>query len=54
MWDLDQKIVQEMDIENAGWTIYKDDGWTVSVNGLDDVEEIPNILQIFTLKLNGR
>ena len=48
MGELDQEIVQEFsrrDIETTGWTLYRDDGWTVALNGLDDVEAIEDILQ---------
>ena len=48
MGELDQEIVQEFsrrDIETTGWTIYRDDGWTVALNGLDDVPAIEDILQ---------
>ena len=48
MGELDQEIVQEFsrrDIETTGWTIYRDDGWTVALNGLDDVPGIEEVLQ---------
>ena len=32
-------------METTGWTLYRDDGWTVALNGLEDVETIENILQ---------
>ena len=48
MGELDQEIVQQFarrGVETTGWTLYRDDGWTVALNGLEDVETIENILQ---------
>jgi hypothetical protein len=48
MGELDQEIVQELDrrgIETTGWTLYRDDGWMVALDGLTDMADIENILQ---------
>ena len=29
----------------TGWTIYRDDGWMVALNGMEDVPVIEDILQ---------
>ena len=48
MGELDQEVVQELDrrgIETTGWTLYRDDGWMVALDGLTDMPDIENILQ---------
>ena len=48
MGELDKIMVeklQEANVENTGWTIFRDDGWLVATNGLDDVPVVENILQ---------
>ena len=44
--ELDLEIVQQRrEVETTGWTLYRDDGWMVALNGLDDVQTIEDILQ---------
>ena len=48
MGELDKVMVEklvEANVENTGWTIYRDDGWLVATNGLEDVPIVENILQ---------
>ena len=48
MGELDKTFVQqfeEKNIETTGWTIYRDDGWTVALNGIGDVPVIEDVLQ---------
>jgi hypothetical protein len=48
MGELDKTVVQqfeEKNIETTGWTIYRDDGWTVALNGIGDVPVIEDVLQ---------
>ena len=43
MGALDVKVTDELEergIENTGWTIYRDDGWVVALNGIEDVPVI--------------
>ena len=44
---LDEKVVQrleEAEVRTTGWTIYRDDGWLMALNGVDDVPAIEDIL----------
>ena len=48
MGELDKIVCQkfeEKQIETTGWTIYRDDGWTVALDGLRDVPVIEDVLQ---------
>ena len=40
MGELDEKVETELEnrgIEHTGWTIYRDDGWMVALDGMEDV-----------------
>ena len=43
--DLGQICVENTGVENTGWTLYRDDGWLVALNGMEDVPLVENILQ---------
>ena len=48
MGELDEKMVRRLDeaeVQNTGWTIYRDDGWLVAINGEEDNTVIEEILQ---------
>ena len=48
MGELDEKVEIELEnrgIEHTGWTIYRDDGWMVALDGMEDVPVIEDILQ---------
>ena len=48
MGELDKIVVQQLDekkIETTGWTLYRDDGWTVALDGQRDVPVIEEVLQ---------
>ena len=48
MGELDKTVVQqfeEKNIETTCWTISRDDGWTVALNGIGDVPVIEDVLQ---------
>ena len=48
MGELDEKVETELEnrgIEHTGWTIYRDDGWMVALDGMEDVPVIEDILQ---------
>ena len=48
MGELDKVVVEKLEEENVantGWTLYRDDGWLVATDGLEDVPVIENILQ---------
>ena len=48
MGKLDEKMVERLDekgVENTGWTLYRDDGWLVAFNGMEDITAIEEILQ---------
>ena len=39
-----QRLVEE-EVQTTGWTVYRDDGWLMALNGGDDVRVIEEILQ---------
>ena len=48
MGELDDKLVKKLDeseVQTTGWTIYRDDGWLVALNGEEDAAIIEEILQ---------
>jgi hypothetical protein len=54
MGELDKVKVEklvEANVENTGWTIYRDDGWLVAMHGLEDVPIVETILQNLHLNI---
>ena len=54
--ELDKVMVEKLEeanVENTGWTIYRDDCWLVVTNGLEDVPVVENILQNLHPNIKG-
>ena len=48
MGELDKVVVDglvDREVENTGWTLYRDDAWMVLLDGLNDVPAVENLLQ---------
>ena len=44
--ELDDKVAErlvEEEVQTTGWTVYRDDGWLMALNGLDDVPIIEEL-----------
>ena len=36
--------MEDQDVQNTGWTLYRDDGWVVLLRGMEDVPVVEDIL----------
>ena len=55
--ELDDKVAErlvEEEVQTTGWTVYRDDGWLVALNGLDDVPIIEESFRTCILILSGK
>ena len=48
MGELDKVVVEklvEKGVNTTDWTLYRDDGWMITLDGLEDIPVIEDILQ---------